>query len=160
MGLVVDEALLTVGLRIAAAGAEIVVDLRPDIPQVRAGPRRLVQVLVNLLSNAADAVEGRVERRITLSARTNGGRVLLTVTDTGPGVAAPIAHRIFDPFFTTKSGPDSSGKGGTGLGLSACKEIVEKHHGRIRVESTIGKGTAFVIRFPVATEAAKEKPAA
>lgn len=140
LGLVVDEALLTVGLRIAAAGAEIVVDLRPDIPQVRAGPRRLVQVLVNLLSNAADAVEGRVERRITLSARTNGGRVQLTVTDTGPGVAAPIAHRIFDPFFTTKTVG-----AGLGLGLSISYNIVKDFGGDLRVETASGGGAAFVI---------------
>ena len=61
--------------------------------------------------------------------------------------------KIFDPFYTTKSGPDATGKGGTGLGLSICREIIEAHHGRIRVESTVGKGTAFTLKIPVAKPA-------
>jgi signal transduction histidine kinase len=55
--------------------------------------------------------------------------------------------KIFDPFYSTKSGPDETGKGGTGLGLSFCKEIIDAHHGRLRVESTVGRGTAFIIRL-------------
>ncbi len=55
---------------------------------------------------------------------------------------------------STKSGPDASGKGGTGLGLSMCRDIIEAHHGRIRVDSTVGKGTAFTIKLPAATVAA------
>jgi signal transduction histidine kinase len=57
---------------------------------------------------------------------------------------------IFEPFYTTKTGPDASGKGGTGLGLSLCRDIVEAHQGRIRVESTVGRGTAFTLKLPVA----------
>ncbi|MGH7137687.1 MAG: ATP-binding protein, partial [Pirellulales bacterium] len=56
----------------------------------------------------------------------------------------------FEPFFTTKRGPDATGKGGTGLGLSACRDIIEAHQGRIRVESSVGKGTAFTIKLPIA----------
>ena len=92
-----------------------------------------------------------------------GGRVLirlehdpvaqfveLTVRDTGSGIPADKLPRIFEPFYTSKTGPDESGRGGTGLGLSACKQIIETHRGRIRVESTLGKGTAFTIKLPVA----------
>ena len=60
---------------------------------------------------------------------------------------------IFDRFFTTKKGPDETGKGGTGLGLSTCKSIIDAHRGRIRVESTVGKGTAFTIKLPIARPA-------
>ena len=60
---------------------------------------------------------------------------------------------IFDAFYSTKEGPDESGKGGTGLGLAACKDVIDAHQGRIRVESTVGRGTAFIIRIPVATDA-------
>ena len=66
------------------------------------------------------------------------------------GIPADKLPRIFDPFYSTKDGPDETGKGGTGLGLSSCRSIVEAHHGRIRVESTVGKGTAFTILLPVA----------
>jgi signal transduction histidine kinase len=71
------------------------------------------------------------------------------VRDTGCGMTPDIMRRIFEPRFSTKSGPDETGKGGTGLGLSACKEIVDAHRGRIRVESAPGKGTAITIRLPV-----------
>ena len=72
----------------------------------------------------------------------------LMVRDTGSGIPSDQLPRIFDRFYTTKSGPDESGKGGTGLGLSACREIIEAHRGRVRVESTPGKGTAFTIKLP------------
>jgi two-component system NtrC family sensor kinase len=75
----------------------------------------------------------------------------LTIRDSGGGIARDQLPRIFDRYFTTKTGPDATGKGGTGVGLSTCRDIVEAHHGRIRVESTVGKGTAFTIKLPVAT---------
>jgi len=74
------------------------------------------------------------------------------VRDSGEGIPREKLPRIFDAFYSTKSGPDESGKGGTGLGLAACKEIVDAHRGRIRVESTIGRGTAFVLKIPRATD--------
>ena len=83
-------------------------------------------------------------------AGTTNQTVDLIVRDSGCGMAPETLRRIFDPFFSTKSGPDSSGKGGTGLGLSMCRDIIEAHHGRIRVESTLGKGTMFTIKLPVA----------
>jgi signal transduction histidine kinase len=76
----------------------------------------------------------------------------LLVRDTGCGIPPDKLQRIFDPFFSTKSGPDESGRGGTGLGLASCRNIIEAHRGRIRVESTVGKGTAFTIKLPVASK--------
>src|ERR1051325_2766764 len=89
---------------------------------------------------------GRV--MIKLDHDKSGGTVDLTVRDTGSGIPADKLPRVFDRFFTTKKGPDESGKGGTGLGLATCKSIIDAHHGRIRVESTVGKGTAFIIKLP------------
>ena len=77
----------------------------------------------------------------------------LIVRDNGCGIPAEKLPRIFDAFFTTKAGPDASGKGGTGLGLSTCRDILEAHHGRIRVDSTVGKGTAFTLKLPTVTKA-------
>jgi len=86
--------------------------------------------------------------------------VELVVRDTGAGIPPEKLRRIFDPFFSTKKGPDTSGKGGTGLGLSACRNIIEAHRGRIRVESKVGAGTAFTIKLPVYKKPAVAAPAA
>src|SRR5690606_24738064 len=85
---------------------------------------------------------------IKISYDEDSAMVDLTVRDNGCGISPEHLRRIFDPFFSTKSGPDASGKGGTGLGLSMCREIIEAHQGRIRVESTVGKGTAFTLKLP------------
>jgi signal transduction histidine kinase len=105
------------------------------VPDVMANGNQIQQVLLNLLINArvSDATNGMVD---------------LIVRDTGCGMPPETLRRIFDSFFTTKSGPDESGKGGTGLGLSMCRDIIEAHQGRIRVESAVGKGTMFTIKLP------------
>jgi signal transduction histidine kinase len=111
---------------------------------------QIQQVLLNLLTNARQAMPegGRVTIRIAPDAAAN--TVDLSIRDTGSGIPAEQLPRIFDRFYTTKRGPDESGKGGTGVGLSMCREIIEQHHGRIRVESTVGIGTAFTLKLPIA----------
>ena len=71
----------------------------------------------------------------------------IKVSDTGVGIAPEQLRLIFEPFFTTKE-PDEYGRGGTGLGLSVCRQIIEQHHGRIRVESVAGKGSIFTVKLP------------
>ena len=104
--------------------------------------------MLNLLTNARQAIGEVGTIRIKITYEPSSNSVVLNVRDSGKGISSDNLPKIFEPFFTTKNGPDDSGKGGTGLGLSACKDIVDQHHGRIRVESTLGKGTAFTIRFP------------
>jgi signal transduction histidine kinase len=124
--------------------------------QIEPAPLALVcgnqiqQVLLNLLTNARQAMPsgGRVMIRIAPDAAA--GTVDLTVRDTGTGIPADQLPHIFDRFYTTKRGPDASGKGGTGVGLSMCREIIEQHQGRIRVESSVGVGTAFTLKLPAA----------
>ena len=118
------------------------------VPEVPAIGNQIQQVLLNLLINARQAMPQGGRLLIKLDHDTAAGTVDLTVRDTGTGIPPDKLRRIFDPFFTTKSGPDESGKGGTGLGLAACRNIIEAHHGRIRVESAVGKGTAFTIKLP------------
>jgi signal transduction histidine kinase len=117
--------------------------LEPDLPHVFGDANALQQVLVNLLTNARDAIEevGDIEIRTTASADRSD--VTLLVRDTGPGVRADVLPRIFDPFFTTK-------REGTGLGLSISYGIVRDHHGTIDVDSRPGGGTTFVLTFPAA----------
>ncbi|MCU0714562.1 MAG: ATP-binding protein [Pirellula sp.] len=123
-----------------------------EVPAVMASPSQIQRLLLNLLTNARQAIGENGTIRIKLSVDKKSNSVALTIRDSGSGIPAEKLPRIFEPFYTTKKGPDETGKGGTGLGLSVCKEIVENHNGRIRVESTLGKGTAFSIRIPIATE--------
>jgi signal transduction histidine kinase len=118
------------------------------VPRVSANPSQLQQVLLNLLVNARQAMPGGGRLILRLSHDEHLGCVDLMVRDTGCGMTPEVMRRMFDPHFSTKSGPDETGKGGSGLGLSACREIVETHRGRIRVESAPGKGTAITIRLP------------
>ncbi len=120
------------------------------VPNIMANGNQVQQVLVNLLINARQAMPsgGRLVLKLSLDKEAN--MVELQIRDYGIGIPAEKLPHIFDSFYTTKEGPDDSGKGGTGLGLSLCKNIMENHQGKIRVESAIGKGTAFTLRFPVA----------
>nr|WP_153557149.1 ATP-binding protein [Roseimaritima sediminicola] len=125
-------------------------DLADDTPLAVANANQIQRVLLNLLINARQAMpEGGT---VLIQTRADGGELVLSVRDYGSGIAASELPKIFQPFYSTKQGPDESGKGGTGLGLAACKEIIETHRGRIRVESTVGKGTAFIIRLPATDE--------
>jgi signal transduction histidine kinase len=127
-------------------------------PPVRAIGNQIQQVLLNLATNARQAMPGGGELTLRIAHDATAGLVDLTVRDTGSGIPRQQLTKIFDRYFTTKSGPDATGKGGTGVGLSTCRDIVEAHHGRIRVESTVGKGTAFTVRLPVWREEAPATP--
>ena len=118
------------------------------VPNVHANGNQIQQVLLNLLINARQAMPNGGTLSLGISFSDEDQHVDLLVKDTGTGIPQDKLRRIFDPFFSTKSGPDESGKGGTGLGLSACRNIIESHNGRIRVQSSVGKGTAFIIKLP------------
>lgn len=126
-----------------------------SVPDALANGNQIQQVLLNLMINARQAMPNGGRLIIKLSHDVAACTVDLMVRDNGTGIPAEKLRRIFDPFYSTKSGPDETGKGGTGVGLSSCRDIIEAHHGRIRVESTVGKGTAFLIKLP----AAKKQPA-
>jgi two-component system, NtrC family, sensor kinase len=116
-----------------------------DIPEIQCLPSQINQVLMNILVNAAHAIEQA--GTITLRTHHDAEEVCVEISDTGCGIAPDHLTRIFDPFFTTKP----VGKG-TGLGLSLSYSIVQKHHGRIEVQSDLGKGTTFRVYLPVRQE--------
>jgi signal transduction histidine kinase len=130
------------------------------IPEAYVNGNQIQQVLLNLLINARQAMPKGGRLLIKLSHDATNDMIDLVVRDFGCGIPAEKLPRIFDSFYTTKSGPDASGKGGTGLGLSMCRDIIEAHHGRIRVDSTVGKGTAFTLKLPTVTKSAAKRPAA
>jgi signal transduction histidine kinase len=114
-----------------------------ELPDVWCLPPRLGQVFMNLVVNAAQAIEGKGD--ITLStARVDERTASVSVTDTGKGIPPEVLPRIFEPFYTTKP----AGKG-TGLGLPTVQQIVERHGGRIDVVSEVGKGTTFTVTLPI-----------
>ena len=128
------------------------------IPPAYVDGNQIQQVLLNLLINSRQAMPRGGRLLIKLVDDTENEMIDLVIRDYGCGIPPEKLPRIFDSFFTTKSGPDASGKGGTGLGLSMCRDIIEAHHGRIRVDSTVGKGTAFTLKLPTVTKAAGRRP--
>jgi signal transduction histidine kinase len=131
--------------------AEMITSFAPDMPLVKGYPADLNQVILNLLVNAAQAVQAKLEAepgekgRIEVTTRRDGDEGEICIRDTGTGIPSEIQSRIFDPFFTTKE----VGKG-TGQGLTIAHNIiVRKHGGRIYCESQVGEGTAFYIRLPL-----------
>ncbi len=128
------------------------------IPQAYVNGNQIQQVLLNLLINARQAMPNGGRLWIKLLHDVENDMVDLVIRDNGCGIPADKLPKIFESFYTTKKGPDASGKGGTGLGLSMCREILESHHGRIRVDSTVGKGTAFTLKLPSVTKAAPKPP--
>jgi len=118
---------------------------RPRAPVV---PGQIEQILLNLIINARQAMPrgGRLRLEVRENLRTQ--MVEIKVSDTGVGIPPEQLRLIFEPFYTTKE-PDEHGRGGNGLGLSVCRQIIEQHHGRIRVESLVGKGSTFTVKLPL-----------
>lgn len=146
LGPLVRDSLYFLQARCRNAGIEVCLDLAPEDAVVQGDPSEITQVLVNLGVNAIQAMEkGGV---LTIRTRVSGDRVLLIVHDTGVGMDARTRERLFTPFFTTKDVG-----AGTGLGLSVVHGIVTSHGGTIHVESEPGKGSSFVIDWPMAPKA-------
>ena len=141
VGDAVDVALSLLEPQPRFAGVEVERAIAADVPSLAAAHNRLVQVLVNLLLNAADAMGGR--GRVRIDARADGDAVELRIADSGPGVAPRDRAQIFEPFFTTKE-PGQ----GTGLGLSISRNIVEAYGGTLTLADGDGSGATFVVRLP------------
>jgi signal transduction histidine kinase/ligand-binding sensor domain-containing protein len=142
---VVRETLPLVRREIEDHGVQTVLALEDGLPRVLADPVQLQQVLVNLVKNACEALEGQAgPRSIEISSRRYDGRVLLDVRDNGPGLAPEVLGRLFQPYVTTKSN-------GMGLGLAICRSIIEAHGGRLAADARAGGGVAFRIDLPSST---------
>ena len=121
-------------------------ELQPGV-WAKVNSSQIQQILINLIVNARQAMNegGRLKLKIHDNAAEGWAEV--SVGDTGCGIPNEKLQKIFDPFFTTKKA-DARGQGGTGIGLSLCRKIIEAHKGRIRVESKVGKGTMFTLKLP------------
>jgi two-component system NtrC family sensor kinase len=125
---------------------ELELKLNEDLPRVLGDKNQIEQVLLNLISNARDAMLESPQKVLTIQTNLNqrGNQVELRVSDTGVGMTPEEIEQIFNPFFTTKDSDK-----GIGLGLSISYRIVEAHQGRIKVKSQLNKGTTFILGLPV-----------
>ena len=117
-------------------------------PMAMVAPNQIEQILVNLVINARQSMTQGGRLRIEVRENSARDTVEVKIADSGVGIPPENLRQIFEPFFTTKQ-PDEYGRGGTGLGLSVCRQIIEQHHGRMRVESVVGKGSTFIVKLPV-----------
>jgi len=142
---IVDDTLVLLEHPLTRGGVTIVTSRAPGLPRIAGDPNALQQVLVNLLTNARDAITGPGTIEVRTHASPGGHDVRLSVHDTGPGIPPDALPRIFDPFFTTKAE-------GTGLGLAISYGIVRDHGGTIDVDSRPGRGTRFTVTLPVSAD--------
>jgi len=138
----VRSTLQLLGRELKDRGVEVETHLPDDLPTVQGDAGALNQVFLNLLKNAAEAMEGQ-DGMVHVEASAEGGIVAITLRDAGPGIEPDVMDRLFVPFFTTKAAG-----GGTGLGLSMSRQIAEAHGGGLRVESEPGEGAAFTLTLP------------
>jgi two-component system phosphate regulon sensor histidine kinase PhoR len=118
-----------------------------SLPPVLGDETILTEALVNLIGNAVKYTHAG--GKVAVSAAVEGGQVVVSVADTGIGIAAEDVSSVFDAFYRGKIGPDA--EAGCGLGLALTRRIIEAHHGTISVESEVGKGTTFTVRLPMLT---------
>lgn len=143
---VVDDTLLLLQHPLTRDGVHIVAAPAPGLPAITGDPNALQQVLVNLLTNAREAIAGAGTIEVRTEASPDKRQVRLSVRDTGRGIPGEALSRIFEPFFTTKAD-------GTGLGLAISYGIVRDHHGTIEVDSRSDHGTTFTVTLPAAAPA-------
>ncbi|MHB8873648.1 MAG: ATP-binding protein [Myxococcaceae bacterium] len=147
---VVSGALRLVTHQLQIGGVKIETHLGEGLPSILGNGNQLRQVLINLMMNAGQAMETSAKKLLTVTSESHAdGSVLIGVRDTGQGMTDEVRRKLFKPFFSTKP----KGKG-TGLGLSVSNNIIAHHKGEIRVESTLGQGTTFIVRLPRADEPA------
>jgi len=145
INLVIEEAMPLLTKQSLFYNIEIQKELDPELPTTFADSNLLKQVVLNIILNGAQAMEGLGKLGITSKTVDGGQGIEIKISDTGKGIPEKNLNRLFDPFFTTK-------EKGTGLGLSLAYRIISRHQGSIGVKSQEGEGTTFTIHLPVLSQ--------
>ena len=153
---IIDHATAATSSLFEQKGLRLVKDVGPDLPAITGDRDRLIQVVINLISNAVKFTDAG---SITCRAVRQGGELVVSVVDTGMGIAPADQPKVFERFKQVGDTLTDKPKG-TGLGLPICREIVEHHGGRVWVESELGKGSTFSFTLPRAGAMAGDRPAA
>jgi signal transduction histidine kinase len=148
---IIKETLNLLEHQFKTSGVKVETQFHEDLPLIHGNAGKLQQVFLNLFLNAKDAMAGSGGSLRIQTA--NGRNLLVSVTDSGAGIAPENISKIYDPFFTTKNAPRDGQSRGTGLGLSVTYGIIQEHAGKIRVESNPGQGTTFYLEFPLMRKA-------
>lgn len=152
---IISSGLELLGYQMKTGNIQTVLDLDPVLPNIIGDSDQLTQVITNLVLNATQAMEGWAGRReIKITTSLANDMAVIRVSDTGPGIPPDIRTRVFEPFFTTKSN-----KGGTGVGLSLCLNIISAHGGQMLLEDTPGGGATFVLQLPIPKDRAATEQA-
>jgi len=151
----IDESMVLLEREMQKYRIAIEFDYEADLPEVPVIGNQLQQVLMNLMINARQAMKDGGRLIVRLKKNAEAKTIDLSIRDFGPGIEQEKLRRIFETFYSTKAGPDETGKGGTGVGLSTCKSIMDVHGGKIRVDSSVGKGTCFTLMLPIQRQASK-----
>jgi signal transduction histidine kinase len=148
LGETVQDALSIVRRRAEEAGVEITVDIAEDIPESRYDEESIHRAILNLLTNALDAMEEVETGKILVSCGydSESDRLFVSVADNGPGIPDDQQHRIFEAFHSTKGGR------GTGLGLAVSRKILREHDGELLLETKVGQGSRFTMAWPTASQ--------
>jgi two-component system sensor kinase FixL len=142
---VIDEATALAFIGMKERNVEVEYERSAEIPPVSIDKIQIQQVIINLIRNGLDAMDGMNRRRLTLATRVDAGQIRISISDTGCGVSPEVSDRLFQPFVTTKSE-------GMGVGLSISRTIVESHGGMLWFESNADAGTTFHLTLPIGSD--------
>ncbi len=148
---VVEKALSIMETKTLFQNIKIIKKYSSSLPKITADSAQLQQVFINIILNAAEAMEGNGSLTIETEVDSENSQIYIRFQDTGPGIPDEVKNRLFEPFFTTKE----VGKG-TGLGLAISYSFIRKHNGTIDVESKVGEGSTFIVKLPIKNEQKKE----
>lgn len=141
---VMKRVLQLINFRTRGEGINVVTHFDDNIPKLLLQANDMQHVFLNLVVNALNAMEDRVEKCLTVEVRCISGKVITSIKDTGKGIAPENFQKVFEPFFTTMKAEK-----GTGLGLAICKKIVEEHDGALHFNSEVDVGTTMIVTLPV-----------